>query len=82
MIGSRLTDCFVVGLAKKMEVLVCCICRWIVDIHDFGMFIPLSLFSVLGWSLIWIASFARQVYQCRSLAMHWTPLQFGRWFAS
>ena len=80
VIGGRLAGCSMVGLAETEEVLVCCIWRWIVDIHDSGMLIP--LFSVLGWSCIWIVSFTWRVYQCRSWVMHWTPLQFGRWSAS
>ena len=70
------------GLAETVEVLVCCVWRQIVDIHDSGMSIPLSLFSMFGWSRIWIASFARRVYQCLSWVMHWTTLQCGRFSAS
>ena len=54
------------GLAETVEVMVCCIWRWIVDIHDPGMLIPLSQLRMLGCSCIWIASFTRQVCQCRS----------------
>ena len=43
-----------VGLADTVGGLVCCVWRRIVDIHDSGMSIPLSLFSVLGRSRIWI----------------------------
>ena len=39
-----------------------------------GMLIPLSLFSVLGWNCIWTASSTWRVCQCRSRAMHWTPV--------
>ena len=48
VIGCRLVGCSMVGLAEAVEVLVYCVWRWIVDIHDSGMSIPLSLLSVLG----------------------------------
>ena len=64
VIGGWLAGSAMVGLAETVEVLVCCAWRRIVDIHDSVMSIPLSLFSVLGWSCIWIASFTRRVCQC------------------
>ena len=69
MIGGLLAGCSMVSLAQMVEILVCCAWRRMVDIHDFGMSIPLSLFRVLGWSRIWLAAFTRRVYQCRSWAM-------------
>ena len=59
-----------VGLTETVEVFVCCVWRRIVDIHDSGMSIPLSLFSVLGWSRIWIASFTRRVCQCLKIVLN------------
>ena len=47
VIGTPLTNCSVVGLAETVEVLVCCVWRQIVDIHDSVKSIPLSLFSML-----------------------------------
>ena len=55
--GGRSAGCSMVGLKQTVEVLVCCIWRQIADIYDSGMSIPLSLFRVLIWSRIWIASF-------------------------
>ena len=57
VIGGRLAGCSMVGLAETMEILVCCVWRWLVDIHDYGMSITLSLFRVFECSRIWIASF-------------------------
>ena len=82
VIGGRSTGCSMVGLAEMVKVLVCCVWRRLVDIHDYGMSIPLSLFRILGWSRIWIASFIQRVYQCRSCTMHLSSLLFGRWYAS
>ena len=62
--------CSVVGLQKMMEVLVDCVWRQVVDIRDSGILIPLSLFWLLGWSLIWIAFFVLREYRCWSWAMH------------
>ena len=70
------------GIAETVEVLFYCVWRRIVDIHDSGMSIVLSLFRVLGCSRTWIASFTRREYQCRSWTMQWTPLQCGRLSAS
>ena len=50
MIGGRLAVCSMVGLAETVDVLVCCVWRQIVDIHDSGMSIPLSLFGC--WDVI------------------------------
>ena len=44
VIGGRMADCSMLGLAETLEVLVFCVWRRIVDIHDSGMTIPLSLF--------------------------------------
>ena len=63
-------SCSMVGLTGTVEVLVCCLWRRIVDIHDSGMSIPLSLFGVFGWSSIWIASFTRRVYQCQQIVLN------------
>ena len=75
---GRLTGCSVVGLADTLEVLVCCIWKWIVDNHDSGMSMSLFLPMVLSWSRTCMASFTWRVQQSRSLAMNWTPLMYGR----
>ena len=49
MIGGWSAGCSMVGLAETVGVLVCYLRRQIVDIHDSGLLIALSLFSVLGW---------------------------------
>ena len=47
VIGCRLAGFSMVGLAETVEVLVCCVWRRIVDIHDSRMSILLRIISVL-----------------------------------
>ena len=73
VIGGRLTGYFVVGILETVDVLVICVWRWIVDIHDSGMSIPMSLSMVLGWRHILVVFFSRRAYQCRH-ELDYTPV--------
>ena len=82
VVGGGMEGYCMAGLAETVEILVCCVWRRIVDIHDFRLSIPLSLLSVFGLNRIWIDSFPQRVHLCQSWPMHWSSLHFDWWSAS